>query len=106
MFDLSFAELALIVVVAVMFIGPKELPVVIKAIAKVMRGVRSLAKEMRSLFDDIAKESGLDDTAAEINRETKMIMGDDGKMYEAYNVSHMQPLPTVSDKIGDKKHDV
>lgn len=100
MFDLSFAELALIVIVAVIFIGPKELPVVIRTIAKAMRSVRSLAKELHALFDDVGKESGLKEAADDIRGQTRMIKGDDGKMYESYDVSHMQPLPKA-----ERNHD-
>ena len=86
MFDFSFAEIALVVVVAVLFIGPNELPVVIRAI-------RSLGKELRGVFDEIARESGLEEMAKDVN-EITMIKGDDGKMYEAYN---MAPLPPKKD---------
>ena len=81
MLDFSFAESALIVIVAVIFIGPNELPVVIKALAKVVRGFKSITKEFRILFDEISKEAGLDDVA----KEVRMIQGDDGKMYEVYD---------------------
>ena len=93
MFDFSFAEIALIVIVCVVFIGPKDLPVVIKTVGKAMRGVRSLTKEIRAAFDDLSKESGLNDVADEIHNEIKMIKGDDGKFYESYEV----PKPPVSD---------
>lgn len=86
MFDLSFAEVLLVIVVAVIFIGPKELPVVIRAVAKAMRGIRALAGEIRAAFDDLGRESGLKDVADDINSEMRMIRGDDGKLYEAYDV--------------------
>jgi len=91
MFDFSFAELALIVVVAVIFIGPKELPVVVRAAAKAMRAMRSLAGEIRQAFDELGRESGLKDTAEEFKHEVQMIRGDDGKMYEAYEMPKMTP---------------
>ena len=89
MLDFSFAEIALIVVVAVVFIGPKELPVVIKAVAKAMHGMRSLTKELRGAFDELTRESCLKDAADDIDREIRMIKGDDGKMYESYTPPHI-----------------
>lgn len=89
MFDLSFAELALIVIVAVIFIGPKELPVVLRAVSKAFRGMRQLAGEFRKAFDDLSREAGVDD----IKQEMRMIKGDDGKLYQSFD------MPT------DKKHD-
>lgn len=91
MFDLSFAELLLIIVTAVVFIGPKELPAVVRAVAKATRALRSLYNEMRKGFDDLARESGLKETADSINTEMRLIKGDDGKLYESYDISN---LPT------------
>jgi len=89
MFDLSLAELGLIVVVAVIFIGPEELPVVIRAISKGLRAIRGLTKELRAAFDDLSQESGLKDVAADMH----MIKGDDGNMYESYHPVHISNAP-------------
>lgn len=87
MFDFSFAELLLVIVVAVIFIGPKELPVVVRAVAKAIRAVRSFTKEVRSTIDQLAEESGVKDTIESLDKEVKFIRGDDGTMYESYDVS-------------------
>lgn len=84
MFDLSLAELALIVVVAVVCIGPKELPVVLRAVSKTMRALRGLARDIRRGFDDLARESGLEDEAHDFTGQMRLIKGDDGKLYESY----------------------
>lgn len=98
MFDFSLAELALIVIVAVVFIGPKELPVVIKTIAKMLRSARELMREIHGAFDDLAKESGVKEATDEILSETKMIQGDDGKLYESYSLDHFIPKPVILDE--------
>lgn len=85
MFDLSLTELAVIAVVAVVFIGPKELPAVVKSVAKAMKGLRSVASEIGDAFNDMAKESGIKEAADEIDKEVRMIKGDDGKLYESYD---------------------
>lgn len=99
MFDFSFAELALIVVVAVVFIGPKELPVVIRAFAKAMRGMRSLMHEIRMAFDDLSRESGIKDAAEDIDREIRMVKGDDGNFYESYTIP-ASVRPTDKTNVG------
>jgi sec-independent protein translocase protein TatB len=93
MFDLSLAEVLLIVVVAVIFIGPKELPVVIRAVAKAMHSMRSLAGEVRQAFDELSRESGIKDVTDDLNNELRMIEGDDGKVYEAYDVNKLSGRP-------------
>lgn len=92
MFDLSLAELALIIVVAVVFIGPKELPVVIKAIARGLRALRGLISDIRRAFDELAEESGLKD----VEKDIRLIKGDDGRMYEAYDVNKALPKKEAS----------
>lgn len=84
MFDLSFAELALVAVVAALFIGPKELPVVVRTVGKFFMQIKKLTAELRGMFDDLSTESGLKDTAHQFESEMRMIRGDDGKLYESY----------------------
>lgn len=86
MFDLSLAEMALIVAVAVVAIGPKELPVVIRAVGRGIGQLRAMAHELKEAFTGLAEESGLKDAADEIEREARYIEGDDGQRYRSYDV--------------------
>ena len=95
MFNFSFSELLLIVVVAVVFIGPKDLPIVVKTIAKFMKQLRDFSHEIKTAFDDLAKESGVADIKETFEAEMRMIKGDDGEMYESYHVPEIEA----------KKHD-
>lgn len=94
MFDLSLGEVILVAVVALVFIGPNELPAVVRGIAKIMRSLTSLAHEIRSAFDDMAKESGVKDMVDEFEGDVRMIKGDDGKWYEAYDVPDATKEPS------------
>lgn len=98
MLDFSFGELLLIVVVAVVCIGPKELPVVVRAIARSLAQIRALSREIRAAFDDLASETGLKETRDEIEREVKMITGDDGQSYPAYKIEDF--MQAKDDKPG------
>jgi sec-independent protein translocase protein TatB len=91
MFDLSFGEILLLAVVALVFIGPKELPAVARACAKVMAYLKALAREFRAAFDDLARESGIKEAQKEAEREIRLITGDDGKTYESYDISDFLP---------------
>jgi Tat protein translocase TatB subunit len=88
MFDLSLAEILLIVVVGIVFIGPKDLPVVIKAIAKAMKNLRGFTHEIKQAFEDISRESGIADVKETLDAEMRLIKGDDGNMYESYDVKN------------------
>lgn len=89
--ELSLAEILLVAVVAAVFIGPKELPVVVRAAARAMRAVRSLYAEMRKAWDALARESGLEETAGAVNQDLRLIKGDDGKFYESYDLPPLAP---------------
>ena len=95
MFDFSFAEILLIVAAVVIFIKPKDLPVIIKAFAKFVLHIRGFINEIKQTFDDIARESGVHDIKKELDAEMRLIKGDDGNMYESYHVP----------KLEEKKHD-
>lgn len=90
MFDFSFAELLLVIVVAAVFIQPKDFPVVIKAIAKAMKTLRGFMHDIKQTFDDISRESGIADVKETLDTEMRLIKGDDGKMYESYQVPPLE----------------
>jgi sec-independent protein translocase protein TatB len=93
MFDFSLAEIVLIAVVAVVFIGPKDLPVVLRALAKAMAWVRGLTHEFRAAFEELSRESGVHEMRGEVAREVRQITGDDGEEYEAYDIADLLPPP-------------
>jgi sec-independent protein translocase protein TatB len=61
MFDIGWPELLLIMVVALIVIGPKELPNAIRTVTMIVRKVRLAAAEFQNGLNDIARESGLDE---------------------------------------------
>lgn len=66
MFDLGWAELLLVAVVALIVIGPKDLPQAMRLVRQWLRKARSLTREFQSGIDDLAKQADLDDVKAEI----------------------------------------
>ncbi len=61
MFDIGWSEMAVIALIALMVIGPKELPNAMRIVAKWARKARSLAREFQSGVDDMIREADLDD---------------------------------------------
>jgi sec-independent protein translocase protein TatB len=59
MFDISWGEMMVIGVVALVVIGPKELPGVIRAVGKGMGKLRTMATEFRGQFDEAMREAEL-----------------------------------------------
>jgi sec-independent protein translocase protein TatB len=61
MFDLAWSEILLIAVVAVVFIGPKELPGALRTFGKWMTKARVMAAEFQRNLDDMVREAELED---------------------------------------------
>ena len=61
MFDIGWSEMAVIALVALIVIGPKELPNAMRAAAKWARKARSLAREFQSGVDEMIREAELED---------------------------------------------
>ncbi len=61
MFDIGWSEMAVIALIALVVIGPKELPNAMRIAAKWARKARSMAREFQSGVDDMIREADLDD---------------------------------------------
>ena len=61
MFDIAWSEMLVLVVIAIIVIGPKDLPKVMRTLGGWMRKARALASEFRISMDDLAREADLDD---------------------------------------------
>ncbi|WP_122049280.1 Sec-independent protein translocase protein TatB [Asaia bogorensis] len=59
MFDFSWSEIALIVVVALVFIGPKDMPTAIRAVSRGIKAVRRMASEFQGHVDEMIREADL-----------------------------------------------
>ena len=87
MFDIAWSELMVIAVVAVVVVGPKDLPKMMRAAGQWMGRARAMADQFRRSFDDMARQSELEELRAEvmkmhnekslaqIQHETEIMMG-------------------------------
>ena len=64
--DLSPAHILIVVVAALIFIGPKDLPLFLRKIGQFMGKMRSMANEFRASFDEMARQSELDELRKEV----------------------------------------
>jgi sec-independent protein translocase protein TatB len=67
MFDFAWTEIALIGVVALIAIGPKDMPVAIKAVADMIKKARRMAGEFQTHVDEMVREANLDEVRSQIN---------------------------------------
>ena len=64
MFDFAWSELALIGVVALVVIGPKDLPRVLRTVGIWVRKARAIAREFQGSVEQMVREAELDEVQA------------------------------------------
>ena len=68
MFNIGFWELIVILLVALLVVGPKDLPKVARSLA---RGI----KRLRAMVDEVKRESGLGEVEQELKQVTREVKG-------------------------------
>jgi sec-independent protein translocase protein TatB len=68
MFDLSWSEIMVIAVAAIIFIGPKELPTFLRLIGRWTAKARSMAREFQGHVDDMVREAELDEVRQQVEK--------------------------------------
>jgi sec-independent protein translocase protein TatB len=77
MFDISWTEFLLIGVVALIVIGPKELPAVMRSLGQWTRKIRSLAADFQNQFHEAMREAEMADLKKQVDD-----MASDIKQYD------------------------
>lgn len=72
MLDVGWSELLLIGIVALIVVGPEDLPRMFNALGRITARARSMAREFSRAMEDAAKSSGLDD-ATKTLRDVKSV---------------------------------
>lgn len=75
MFDIGWQEFILIALVAVVVVGPKDLPRVIRTVGQWIRKARSLASEFQGSLEEMAREAELDDVRKQLQQVSKEGLG-------------------------------
>ena len=73
MFDLGLTELLLIGIVALIIVGPKDLPVLFRRVGEFVGRMRGMAREFTSAMNDAADEAGVKDVAKTMRAATNPI---------------------------------
>jgi sec-independent protein translocase protein TatB len=64
--DIGGSELLIIAAVALIVVGPKDLPILMRKIGQFIGKMRGMANEFRASFDEMARQSELDELRKEV----------------------------------------
>lgn len=77
MFDITSSKLLILAIVALIVVGPKDLPMLLRTIGKYLGVMRRHANEFRAQFDEVIREAELQDLKKEfeqVGRDVKSTM--------------------------------
>ena len=86
MFDISWTEFLLIGIVALIVIGPKELPAVMRSLGQWTRKIRSLAADFQNQFHEAMREAEMADLKKQVDDM-------------ASDIKHYDPLKDVRSDV-------
>ena len=109
MFDFSGSELLVLAVVALVLIGPKDMPVAVRGIARALKKVRRMAGEFQGHVDEMMREADLGDVQStlrdlrglNVKGAINRLVDSDGTLARAFDdpfVQHEVPpvIPSVT----------
>ncbi|HUK10247.1 MAG TPA: Sec-independent protein translocase protein TatB [Stellaceae bacterium] len=102
MFDFAWSELMVIAVVALVVIGPKDLPRVMRSLGKWASRARMVAREFQGSIDQMIRESELEEVRREVQKVAEINLdhevksavdpgGEIGKALESTSVTASDP---------------
>src|SRR5690349_6116689 len=76
MFDFAWSEIAVIAVVALVVIGPKDLPKVLRTVGTWVGKARGIAREFQSSLDQMIREAELEEVRKQVEDAAKVDMSE------------------------------
>lgn len=70
MFDIGWTELLLIGIVALIVVGPKDLPQMFRTLGQLTAKARGMAREFQRAMDDAADQTGVKNVARDLRQMT------------------------------------
>ncbi len=67
MFDIGWQELFIVAVLALIVVGPKDMPRMIRTVRSWIRRAREMARDFQSGLDDVVREADLEDLRNQVN---------------------------------------
>ena|SRR5579862_4887317 len=98
MLDFSISHILIVLIVALVVVGPKDLPRLMRTLGQWMAKARRMADEFRKSFDDMARQAELDELRKEIEslRAERPLAGIDHDLHQSIVPDDMKSAPAVA----------
>ena len=110
MFDISWSELLILGVVTLVFVGPKELPTLMRTLGKYAGVVRRHGNEFKFQFDAAMREAELESVREEVEKmQTSInseVMRATAHVDEASKLARVEPPSTANTIAAEKSSDI
>ena len=92
--DLSWSHIFIVLVVALVVVGPKDLPKMMRMVGRWTGKAREMANQLRKSFDEMARQSELDELRAEIEslRHQKPLADVDQSLHQSIIPELHEPI--------------
>jgi sec-independent protein translocase protein TatB len=95
--SLGFSEILILGILALVVVGPKDLPLLLRKLGRWTAKLRGMAQEFRTGFDELARQAELD----ELKREVQALRRTTSLQEIGRELT--KPLPTLEDYAGISK---
>ena len=96
MFDMGWSELLLVAVLAIVFVGPKDLPRLMRTLGQYMAKMRGMAREFQNSFEDLARESELEELRKQVADMRESAMKPLTELEGSVSIAPDQPATTAT----------
>jgi sec-independent protein translocase protein TatB len=109
MFDFAWSEIALIAAVALVVIGPKDLPVALRAISGFVKKARRMAGEFQTHVDEMMRDADMKDVKDSFNQirnfdfrgTVEKAIDPDHSLRNTFAGNPLEPSTTTAGAVGD-----
>ncbi len=107
-FGIGSAELLMIAIIALIVVGPKDLPKLLKTLGKYIGKIKTMAREFQGHIEEAAKETGVDDLKKEFSDAGDFDLDEDfnkqdAELAKVFETAALEPDTKPARKIAAKK---
>ena len=92
--QIGFAEMLVLALIAIVVVGPKDLPKLMRSLGQFMAHMRALGQEFKNAFDDMGAEAEMAELRREIEELKKL-----GKLENLSDEAFAEDMRALDDEL-------